>query len=88
MSARSELSMDDANDSFAFENAQVTWGSIEGVEFARVVGREGDAAHSIGYLTYVAFDGDYVIHISAQNVSPGTPTFDLLDTAVRSLKRR
>jgi len=85
--ARQEFSLDEIGEFYPFENARVEWGSIDGVEFARAVGRAGDAAHSIGYLTYVAFDGEYVIHLSAQNVSPGTPTFELLDAAIKSFKR-
>jgi hypothetical protein len=88
LNARKELSIDELGDVFPFENAQVEWGSVAGVEFARAVGRSGGAAHSVGYLTYVGFDGDYVIQMTAENVSPGTPSFELMDASFRSFKRR
>ena len=68
-----------------FEGAQVDFGTLDGIEFVRAIAK-GDKELAPS-LTYLAFDGNTEIRITAYNVVPGMPEYQLLDSCCRSFRR-
>lgn len=65
-----------------FEGAKVEFGTLDGVEAVRAVGKDDAGRDS---LSYVLLDKDWFVRIDVANVAPGTPDFQLLDAMVRTL---
>lgn len=68
-----------------FKGAQVDFGTLDGIDFVRAISQgDKDIAPS---LTYLAFDGNTEIRVTAYNIVPGTPDYQLLDACCRSFRR-
>lgn len=77
------LGRDDGLDKqLVFDGEKVEFGTLDGVESVRAVGKDDAGRDSV---TYALLDNDWFIRIDLINVTPRSPEFQLLDAMVRTL---